>query len=184
MWTTRTMAAVADTRRMRIPVFVSTPTALSPTQAASRSLIEKALRRSGLEPRTLGETDYPSEYPMKEVHAIGRHCSGGVILGFEQLRVITGINKPGTGKEAPVSQVPIPTPWNQLEAGILFGLGLPLIIFREDGIAGGIFDSGVTDVFLQPMPDANSKKRPNGFDQVMEKWRAAVIAHYYRDLRS
>ncbi|MFY1671972.1 hypothetical protein ACN27G_18665 [Plantactinospora sp. WMMB334] len=175
-----------EPQRMRIPVFVSTPTALSDDQLASRSFVEKALRRSGLEPRTLGATDYPNDFPLKEVHAIGRHCSGGVILGFEQIRVTAGINKPGTPKEQKITEpLGIPTPWNQLEAGLLFGLGLPLIIFREQGVSGGIFDTGVTDVFLQPMPDGSPRGAAgrNGFDQVLEKWRAAVVNHYYRDLR-
>ena len=42
-----------------------------------------------------------------------------------------------------------------MEAGILFGLGLPLLVFRENGISGGIFDSGVTDVFVHRMPPPN-----------------------------
>ena len=167
---------------MRIPVFVSTPTTLSESQAASRAFVERKLRKRGLAPRTLGDTDYPSKLPLGEIHAIGRHCSGGVILGFEQLRVMQGVSKPGTGKEFPVSgPVPLPTPWNQLEAGILFGLGLPLLIFCEDGVAGGIFDNGVTDVFLQPMPEVEDRQTRLGFAQVLDRWRAEVVSHYYRD---
>jgi hypothetical protein len=45
-----------------------------------------------------------------------------------------------------------PTPWNHIEAGILHGLGLPLLVFAEDGISGGVFDRGVTDVFIHRMP--------------------------------
>jgi len=35
--------------------------------------------------------------------------------------------------------VSFPSPWNHLEAGILFGLRLPLPIFRESTILGGVF---------------------------------------------
>ena len=31
-------------------------------------------------------------------------------------------------------------------------MGLPLLVFKEDGISGGVFDSGVTDVFIHKMP--------------------------------
>lgn len=174
---------VAGPRRMRIPVFVSTPTALSRAQQAQRSFIERALDRRSLEPRTIGETDYPDRNPLREVYAVGRHCSGGVILGFEQMRVLKGINKPETAKEEIIGEPwSLPTPWNQLEGGILFGLGLPLLIFKEENVQGGLFDPGVTDVFLYSMPTAVSRKN-HAFEQVLDKWHARVMSHYYRDDR-
>lgn len=45
-----------------------------------------------------------------------------------------------------------PSPWNHLESGILFGLHLPLLVFAEEGVSGGVFDRGVTDVFIHRMP--------------------------------
>jgi len=44
-----------------------------------------------------------------------------------------------------------PTAWNNLEAGILFAMSKPLLVFRADAIEGGIFDNGVSDVFVQQM---------------------------------
>ena len=41
-----------------------------------------------------------------------------------------------------------PTPWNQLETGLLFGLGLPLLVLKQEGITGGIFDEGASDVLI------------------------------------
>ena len=68
---------------MRIPVFVSCPTSLSTKQDASRNLILAELKNCGLEPRALGRSDYPTDYPLREVLVIAKHCSGGIILGFE-----------------------------------------------------------------------------------------------------
>src|SRR5690349_11645436 len=120
---------------MEIPVFVSCPTTLSPEQADARAMILRQLKRFNLQPRALGRSDYPTELPLREVLLLARHCSGGVILGFEQHRSLTGISKPDTPEEQPqTAPVSIPTPWNQLEAGILFGLRLPILIFRESGI--------------------------------------------------
>jgi len=141
---------------MKIPVFVSAPTDLSPAQEASRRLIIRELEHSGLEWRALGRSDYPTELPLREVFTIARHCAGGVILGFTQFCADSGVWKPGTsGEKAIASPVCFPTPWNQLEAGILFSLGLPLLVFREAGISGGVFDHGVTDVFIHRMPTAS-----------------------------
>ncbi|MGO9077585.1 MAG: hypothetical protein ACLQDY_00860 [Streptosporangiaceae bacterium] len=164
---------------MDIPVFVSCPTSLSPQQASARAVILRYLKRYRLEPRALGRSDYPTELPLREVAVIARHCAGGIILGFEQYRSLTGISKPGTPteehQERPVS---FPTPWNNLEAGILFGLGLPLLIFRDPTISGGIFDAGVTDVFIHPIPGPAAG---DGLSDVFLKWQSNVRQRYYSE---
>src|ERR1700744_1041144 len=120
---------------MKIPVFVSAPTSLNPDQEARRETICRILNSLNLEPRALGRSDYPTDLPLREVTVIARHCSGGVILGFNQFTSLNGVSKPGTAQEATVaSPVHFPTAWNHLEAGILFSLGRPILVFREDGI--------------------------------------------------
>jgi len=168
---------------MKIPVFVSSPTTLSALQEDSRKLILRELDRYGLEPRALGRSDYPTELPLREVLTIARHCAGGVILGFTQFRSDSGVIKPGTAEEKAIGTPSFfPTPWNHLESGILFSLGLPLLVFKESGIGGGVFDNGVTDVFIHPMPatsmTASAKK---GFSGVFLKWQSDVRQYYYRE---
>jgi hypothetical protein len=164
---------------MDIPVFVSCPTSLSPDQDNARSIVLRQLKRYKLTPRALGRSDYPTELPLREVLVIAKHCAGGVILGFEQFRSLDGVSKPGTKEEERLhSARSFPTPWNNLEAGILFGLGLPLLIFRDSGISGGMFDPGVTDVFIHPMPAAGSS---DGLYEVFLKWQSSVRQRYYGD---
>jgi hypothetical protein len=78
---------------MKIPVFVSSPTSLSPLQEAARTVIIRQLEDNDLEARALGRSDYPTELPLREVLLIARHCSGGIILGFEQFRASGGLRK-------------------------------------------------------------------------------------------
>lgn len=167
---------------MKIPVFVSAPTTLTDSQEASRKHILRELDRNGLEWRALGRSDYPTELPLREVLTIARHCAGGIILGFQQFRTDTGTVKPGTPNEKNIiSPVIFPSPWNQLEAGILFSLGLPLMVFKEEGISGGVFDNGVTDVFIHNMPPpslAGAEKK--SFSEVFLKWQADVRKFYYQ----
>ncbi len=175
-------AVAVHTDRVLIPVFVSSPTTLSDAQEAARQRVVKELRAIGLEPRALGRREYPTEYPLKEIAVIAKHCSGGVILGFEQFRSLQGIRKPGTSAEEKVDHhTPFATPWNQLEAGILFGLRLPLLIFKEDGITGGVFDNGVTDVFVHSMPPSRpSREQLHELRELVRKWQSKVREHYYR----
>jgi hypothetical protein len=145
-------------------------------------VILRELDRANLEPRALGRSDYPTELPLREVLLLARHCSGGVVLGFEQFHAATGISKRGTPDEKAVRSATLfPTPWNQLEAGILFGLQLPLLVFAEDGITGGVFDRGVTDVFIHRMPGpAMSTSAKKALSAVFQKWQASVRNHYYQ----
>jgi len=138
------------------------------------------LDRLKMEPRSLGKSDFPDEYPLKEIYIVAKHCSGGVILGFEQFRSEKGIKHPGTAKETVIdSPVPFPTPWNHIEAGILFCLRLPLLIFREPALSGGVFDVGVTDVFVHEMPrGVMTIGETDELGDIFNKWQAKVHNRY------
>jgi hypothetical protein len=163
---------------MKIPIFLSCPTVLSRAQEAQRTTVCQILESLNLEPRALGRSDYPADLPLREVLVIARHCSGGVILGFNQFSATAGTWKPGTKEATPLSSsANFPSPWNHLEAGILFSLGRPLLVFREQGVTGGVFDPGVTDVFVHRMP--NPRTRREELLEVFLKWRDRVGTTYY-----
>lgn len=168
---------------LRIPVFVSCPTDLNEDQKKQRKVIVDILEELQLEPRALGRSDYPIDFPLKEIYIIAKHCAGGIILGFEQLRAETGIRKKGVkGKEKAIAKdkpILIPTPWNHLEAGILYGLKLPLLIFKEEGVEGGVFDYGITDVFVHTMPPSRpGDLKKEELKHVFLKWHALVSQKY------
>ena len=81
---------------MKIPVFVSCPTTLSETQQASKKLILDLLDGLELEPRAVGVSDFATQFPLREVTVLARHCSGGFIPGFERFRIERGIRKYST----------------------------------------------------------------------------------------
>lgn len=168
---------------MKIPVFVSCPTSLSPGQEKSRNVIMSMLDDLQLEPRALGRSDYPKDVPLREVYVIAKHCHGGIILGYEQFQATAGTWKRGTKEKKPIKKsesISFATPWNQLEAGILFGLKLPLLIFKEEDVFGGVFDVGTTEVFVhQTPPQKPSKQKLDELKQVFLKWQAEVNRVYY-----
>ena len=168
----------------RIPIFLSAPTALNPPQTQSYERIVELLRKENLETRALGRSDYPTEYPLKEVYMIARRCAGGVVLGYSQMLAPTLQIKPGVrvkGQKYPNIQknAKFPTPWNHLEAGTLFSLRLPLMVFREEGISGGVFDNGVTDVFINRLPVGKiGREDEQQLVFSIQIWVARVREHY------
>jgi hypothetical protein len=174
-------------RAARIPVFVSAPSALNEGQKTSYEYLLDLLERENLERRALGRSDYPSDYPLKEVVMIARRCAGGMILGYAQAEATELVLKPGVpiaaGEEQArrLKNAKFPTPWNQLEAGILFSLRLPLMVFREEGISGGIFDLGTSDVFINPLPVGKiSCEAEEQLIFSLQNWVARVREHYRR----
>jgi hypothetical protein len=131
-----------------IPIFLSTPTTLTAKQREAKEAIVHAVQEEGLECRTVGVSDFASQAPLKEVAILARACYGGMILGFCQMIVQQGMRKPGTDASNACSGLVIPTPWNQIEAGMLFALRKPIIVFKEPSIEGGIFDIGQSDLFI------------------------------------
>lgn len=166
---------------MKIPIFVSCPSTLNRKQELWRKLIIGLLEQMNLEPRAIGRSDYPTEAPLHEVLVLARKCSGGIILGFEQYYFPSGVLKRGTKDSIKLRRIPIPSPWNHIESGVLFSLGVPLLVFKEEGVSGGIFDHGVTDVFIHEFPRTPIlKASTNMLKDIMLKWQAQVREHYYQ----
>lgn len=184
-----------------IPVFASTPSKLDADQRASQHFIYGRLHSLGLEPRTLGSTDPGVYNPLHEVRTLARHCAGGIILGYSQItadrahrfNVKTLADGTIEVEKDLIRKYRAPTPWNQLETGILFGLGMPLFVLRQEGIEGGIFDAGSSDVLVHSMPmpappDASSplpqkvvfsQTAESSFTQALLRWQGLVRDFYY-----
>lgn len=165
---------------MQIPIFVSCATDLNPEQQLVYEHILTKLEDLNLVAHTLGRSDYPMKSTLQEVFVLGRHCSGAIILGFEQMRAAEVVRKRGTGLQSTARDVALPTPWNHLEAGIMFGLKIPILMLREESISGGIFDAGTVDGFVHALPAPHDLPNPR-LNQIMQRWSSAVMEHYYRD---
>lgn len=155
-------------------VFLSRPTSLASQQKSFCLDIARALEEEGFRPRTLGATDYPSRAPLGEVLDVMLDCKGALILGLRQLRVLSGILKEDTVKQSNVSQMHLPTPWNQIEAGIAVALNLPLLLIREEGVSGGVFDVGASDRFLHQATMTTDWTRSDAFRKPFLDWISDV----------
>lgn len=159
---------------MKIPIFVSRPNGLTPDQEKVMDEIFSILEDLSLEPRTLGQSDYPTDFPLKEIRAIAKHCSGGLVIGFAQETA----DKVVRHNRDPVSPKTYPTPWNHLEAGLLFAIDIPMLIWKEPGIQGGVFDNGVTGHFVHAFEPDFNRDDPR-VRAVFSKWQAEVSRNYY-----
>jgi hypothetical protein len=120
-------------------IFLSRPSLISPEQEMAAGRWSRSLQRMGMEqiaplPGYVGGTLWATLRRNLEA------ADGALILGLRQLRIDEGCWRPDTVAPADPAKW-WPTPWNHVEAGMAIMAGLPLLAIREDGVAGGIFDS-------------------------------------------
>jgi hypothetical protein len=157
-------------------VFVSKPNTLNPSQSEFWAGFREALAIRGFRPRTLGDTDYPNEAPIAAVLRVMNECQGAIALGLTQVEVRDGIARRWTNREEVWENVVLPTAWNQIEGGIAFALGLPLLIVREPGIGGGLFDVGSSDRFVHQATLSREWLSTDQFLQPFRQWAEEVEA--------
>jgi len=155
---------------------VSKPNALSAMQVSFCTELTKHLKNRGLQPRTLGETDFPNCTPIQAVKEVLSVCQGALILGFRQLHIMKGYEKPDTIKQRKVENEYLPTQWNQIEAGMAYMQDVPLMIIREQGVRGGVFDVGITDRYVHQAELSTEWLNSERFLQPFNEWFSDVLS--------
>lgn len=160
---------------MTIPVFLSAPTALATEQAEFRDCLTTVLLDAGFECRSVGRTDFGNSVPLITIRRLMASCFGAIVLGFAQLHLARGTSRPNTEREASVADLVLPTPWNHLEAGMAFQLGLPLLVIREERLVQeGIFGLGVSDRFVHHANLSPDWLQSPAFKQPLAEWANEV----------
>jgi hypothetical protein len=120
-------------------VFVSRPSAITPPQRELEHQWLAGLSALGLAPTTVRRENYgPNPWSAIKHAVIEAH--GALILGFRQTHVLSATSLPSS-EEAGERAEWLPTPWNQIEAGMAITAGLPVLVVAEDGVADGVFAS-------------------------------------------
>jgi hypothetical protein len=132
----------------RRDIFVSRPSTRNKSQEEFLEHLDGLLEQRELRPVVIGQTEYPNRAPINAVRDRMESCEGAIILGLEQLHVVDGRDKPGSDSEGHVEDLHLSTPWNHIEVGMAFMLGLPMLIINEEGVESGVFDVGNSDRFI------------------------------------
>ena len=168
---------------MDVPVFVSVPRPHTSKQHAFIVKITEYLESRGLEPRTLGVTDYDTRNPLTAVRRMLIESNGLLSIAFRRVHVTSATLRDGADFEqqqaTPLSPFWLTSPWCHIETAMAFQMGLPILILREHGvIPDGILEKGVTGLYL---PEFNLDD-PGSFDvdrsrearQLLSEWEGYV----------
>lgn len=152
-------------------VFVSVGATANADQEAFVRAVEDRLRSEGLIPHTVGRNTFSSDAPLKTVTELVDRCSGTVVIALERSYFPRGVEKRGGSQEAPLNEIKLPTPWNQIEAAMSYARGLPLMVIVEAGLKSeGLLEQGY-DWYVQKVKPEAAALTSNEFNGVMASWK-------------
>lgn len=155
-------------------IFVSRPSTRNSRQEQFLTRLDEIFDRRNLWPVSIGQTEYPNKAPIRAVRDRMERCDGAMIVGLEQLRVVEGIEKP-VAEDTMVEDRQLPTPWNQIEAGMAFMLDLPIMILKEEGVEGGVFDTGPSDRSVHEVMLSDEWLESREFTDPFNEWYEEVL---------
>ena len=172
---------------MSIPVFLSYP---KPYKKNQEKFVEKLcsyLRNRGLEPRTLGVTDYDMKAPLAGIRRLMFESNGILTIAFRRGLIEKGVVKPDSdmGQEKVIVDGKwMTSPFCHIEPAMAFQLGLPVLVFREkDVLDDGILEKGVLGLYMPEFDldlSIDEYFRSEEFRQLLGSWEGHVRCVYER----
>lgn len=116
--------------------------------------------------------EYPEFGQFNKIRQSIMNSSAMIAFGFRQISIKEGVSHPNTTKEKRISNVDLPTPWNELEVGMGLMNHLPILLVKSNGISSGIFDSKLSECFVATIA-TDSDNRELKYNSEMKQWLSA-----------
>ena len=182
----RTAGSVADAalqlsqgslggHKMKPKIFVSVGSAGTPLHLQASEAIFRALDTAGLSPRQMDKNEWSSEQPLRAIKRVIEDCDGAAVIAFSRYHFTTGSELGRGGIEQPLTDVRLPTVWNQIEAAMAYANGIPLLVIaehglRDDGLLEGRYDWKVYWTDFKP-----EQLQSDAFLGYLESWKRLVF---------
>jgi hypothetical protein len=165
-------------------IFVSVGATSNDEQETFVRAVEDRLRSEGLIPQTVGRNTFSSEAPFKKIVGLLDSCHGAVVIALERSFFPSVVDKRGGPIETQLSNIKLPTPWNQIEAAMAYSRRLPLMVLAESGLkSGGLLERGY-DWYVQWIKPVPSALTTNEFNGVLADWKSKLDSAKRRQSRS
>lgn len=168
---------------MRIPVFLSYPKPHLQGQVAFIGRVRDWLLNNEFEPRTLGVSDYDNQEPLAAIRRLMLESNGLLTIAFKRTLIREGVVNADSNvsdrdrTERPLQNVWFTSPYCHIEPAMAFQLGLPTLIFREDGVVSdGVLEKGVIGSYMPifSLGDVDGFFESAEWRQVVGRWSGQV----------
>jgi hypothetical protein len=159
-------------------VFISVGSTSNSQQEDFVGLIEDRLQSESLTPCTVGRNNFSADAPLKAVKELMNECSGILVIALERTFFEQGVEKRGGPNETGISQVKFATPWNQIESGMAYIKGPPILVIQEKGIRPeGLLEKGYDWYVMTVKLNRESITTPE-FNGVLSSWKKKVEQYH------
>lgn len=166
---------------MKDSVFLSYPQPYLKKQKQFIDKVASYLEERGLQPRTLGVTDYDMDAPLTAIRRLLLESNGLIAIAFRRSLVVNGVGKPDSDmgeKTYDLSNRWLTSPYCQIEPAMAFQLGLPILVIREKGVVEeGVLEKGVLGIYMPGFDldgDISEYFSSNEWKQIIQKWEGYV----------
>jgi hypothetical protein len=158
-------------------IFVSVGSTCNAEQEIFVRALEDRLRSEGLIPHTVGRNTFSADAPLKKIIELLESCEGAIVVALERTFFPSGIEKRGGSDESQLSNIRLPTPWNQIEAAMAYSRRLPLMVVIETGLKSeGLLERGY-DWYVQWIKPIPSSLNTLEFNGVLADWKSKVVSY-------
>ncbi len=155
---------------MTTNIFLSVGRAATTEQGRFVTAVEGLLKEYHLRPRTVGRTDFTTGKPLRKILNVMKNCSGTIVIAFERFHYEGGVELRGGTQESTLTDVSLPTVWNQVEAAMGYALGHPLLAIAESHLrTEGLLEDGY-DWFISHVELTPASLNSIEFMSTFEKW--------------
>lgn len=155
-------------------IFISVGPQNTDNQKKFLANLKERLKAEGFDFKIIGENTFGAEPPWKTITDSIDNCSGVVVVALEKTYVKLGSENRGGDNEIPLNDVRIPTPWNQIETGLAYFKGLPILMIMEEGIKSeGLLSTGY-DWYAMKCELSDSVFASVKFNNVFTSWKLKV----------
>lgn len=171
--------------RMAISVFLSYPRPFMQVQQDFIDQLCTFLNSRGLEPRTLGVTDYDMDAPLKAIRRLMLESNGLITVALRRTFISSGTSRMGGdlaagSNESKIDNTWLTSPYCHIEPAMAYQIGLPILFLREQGvIEDGLLGKGVVGSY---MPEFDLTKPVDAYfrspelNQMIGRWEGYVRA--------
>ena len=164
----------------RVPIFLSHPSRLNPTQQQFVETIIKEVRKALLFPRTLPISEQYPETPLTNIRRMMLSSYGFIALNLRQRQVNVIQNNLGEQQDLTTWEG---SPFAQIEPSMAFQYGLPILLVRESGVEqNGIWSFGIGPFLIvewNPSESLESFFTSNAWLEIFQNWTSQVRNGFY-----
>lgn len=156
-------------------VFLSVGLDVSPEQETFIKSVEERLTSEGFTAQTMGRNLFSSGMPLRKITELMKESCGVVVIALERYHFDSGVERKGSIREKRVTDVRLPTVWNQIEAAMSYAYDKPLLLIVDKNLNREGLLEDKHGWYVQSVDLTNISLSSPAFNGILADWKQRVM---------